>query len=598
MARAFPLRPTALLLPWTLAVLAPLPIGAQETTERPEFGTIFKSDVDGALGALRKAADPNGRVGSVRTTAQLLTAMGHCHRFYSQADGPVVRPALAALFGSRRSDGSFASADDETAADRAVTTSWAIAALAVMEPELYRSDVRQAEEWLKSSGHAGSGPWAARLAAVRAAVARGEGTPPELGRPHVERLRAALGAEGGANLAGAVDALVDVVACQTVARELDSGTDPAAAVGAEWWPSQQAGVEFLLSQQEDGSFFLRTPAGDFPDPGVSALALAALQSKPAALRTETEQAVIEAGLQKLLAMQNDDGSFAERNANYTTCAAVLALAKARRAEFGPALEKARRYLLGIQNIEDRGYARSDRDYGSIGYGGDQRGDLSNLQFAVQALREAGLPENDEALAKAVVFLQRTQNKRDVNDFSGRVRNEDGWQDVVSGDDGGAAYYPGNSPAGYVELPDGKSIPRSYGSMTYSLLKCYILAGIPTDDPRVQAAVEWIEANWSLDVNPGSDPALGEKAQYQGLYYYYMVLAQALDEAGIDSLSGRASADVASAPPQIQWRTALRESLEAAQNDDGAWLNQRNDRWWEDKSAICTIYALLALERCQ
>jgi hypothetical protein len=30
--------------------------------------------------------------------------------------------------------------------------------------------------------------------------------------------------------------------------------------------------------------------------------------------------------------------------------------------------------------------------------------------------------------------------------------------------------------------------------------------------------------------------------------------------------------------------------------DGSWVNDRNGRWWEDRALLCTIYALLALDR--
>src|SRR5690606_799169 len=132
------------------------------------------------------------------------------------------------------------------------------------------------------------------------------------------------------------------------------------------------------------------------------------------------------------------------------------------------------------------------------------GDLSNLHFSLEALRATGLPPDHDAFQKALVFLQRTQNLKSVNDFSGKVPDPDREGvvlDAVSGDDGGAAYYPGNSAAGYIVQPDGKTIPRSYGSMTYALLKSYTLAGVPGDDPRVQAAVQWIQDNWTLAVNP-------------------------------------------------------------------------------------------------
>ena len=97
----------------------------------------------------------------------------------------------------------------------------------------------------------------------------------------------------------------------------------------------------------------------------------------------------------------------------------------------------------------------------------------------------------EALAKAVVFLQRTQNLRSSNDKKTlKVKMGDETKTITPDNDGGSAYYPGNSPAGYKTLPDGRLMPRSYGSMTYALLKSFVLAGLEKDDPRVVAAFDW------------------------------------------------------------------------------------------------------------
>ena len=105
------------------------------------------------------------------------------------------------------------------------------------------------------------------------------------------------------------------------------------------------------------------------------------------------------------------GSFGNRVLNYTTCSAIMALAKAKRPEFKEALTLAQRYILAIQNVDHKDYTRQDRDFGSIGYGGDLRGDLSNTQFAIEGLRNTGIAKNHESLVKALVFLQRTQNLR-------------------------------------------------------------------------------------------------------------------------------------------------------------------------------------------
>ena len=325
----------------------------------------------------------------------------------------------------------------------------------------------------------------------------------------------------------------------------------------------------------------------------------ALQTKPLALRSQQESAVLEQGLRWLLANQNEDGSFGQQVQNYTTSVVIGALARWADPSAKTPLDKAQRFILACQNVESSGYQSSDRDYGSIGYGGSQRGDLSNVNFALQALRESGLPAEHEAFRKALVFLQRSQNLKSVNDFSGKVTDPDAGGkliDIVPGEDGGSAYYPGNSAAGYDETPDGKSKPRSYGSMTYALLKAYTLCGVSKDDPRVQAAAQ----HWTLDENPGFVVPAGDKARYAGLFYYYMVLAQSLDMASVDTVTKVVEADAKDAPKPvpIDWRKALREHLQGLQQQDGSFVNAKNPRWMESMQVLCTCYAMLALERCR
>jgi squalene-hopene/tetraprenyl-beta-curcumene cyclase len=394
----------------------------------------------------------------------------------------------------------------------------------------------------------------------------------------------------------AAQALLELVACQVANKQLDRTQD---APAASFSPAQQKAFAWLLGQQKDGVVSMRGRA----DAALTGFVLLALQTKPKAQRSADEQAAIEKGVRWLLTQQRDDGTWGEQVPNYTTCVVTGALAKwDDKAAVQAAMAKAQRAILGFQNAESGGYTRSDRDYGSIGYGSSQRGDLSNLHFSLQALRETGLPENHEAFAKALVFLQRTQNLKSHNDFSGKVPDPDREGvilDATSGDDGGAAYYPGNSAAGYLVLPDGKAVPRSYGSMTYALLKSYTLAGLKGDDPRVQAAVRWIQDNWTLAVNPGADPALGEKVQYQGLFYYYMVLGQALDLAGAKTIKAAAkNAKGEAVTEDVDWRQALRAHLEGMQKPDGTWVNAKNDRWMEGLPLLCTCYAMAALEHCK
>jgi hypothetical protein len=578
--------------------LAPFAAAAPQGAPAParKRGVVFKDEVDGLVQALTEDAKANGTAlggASTQATATILAAMARCHRrYYYPGDVPAVSHAVQALVAQRRADGSFGDAG---------ATAWAVEALTLLplEPR-FADEIAQARAWLTRQS-AAPGGFDAAVAAVLDGV-RADVFPQDLGGEAAAKAKAWRQSRAGMNHAEAADALLRLVACQVANKKLDGADAPAAA--GPWSPAQQKAAAWLMAQQKDGIFEASYAGKTFPDAAMTGFGLYALQTKPKALRTEAEQAAIEKGMQWLLAGQNADGTFGQNVPNYTTCLVVGALHRWGAPAAAPALAKAQKAILGFQNAEANGYARSDRDYGSIGYGNSQRGDLSNLHFSLQALRETGLPADHEAFQKALTFLQRTQNLKSVNDFQGKVPDPDREGvvlDATSGDDGGAGYYPGNSNAGYVVQPDGKSVPRSYGSMTYALLKSYTLAGVPGDDARVQAAVKWIADNWTLAVNPGADPAMGEKVRYQGLFYYYMVLAQALDAAKVQTVRvAKPAADGKGEPvvEAIDWRKALRAHLEGMQAADGTWQNGKNDRWMEGQKLLCTCYALTALELCR
>ncbi|MEY4674102.1 MAG: hypothetical protein RL148_1886 [Planctomycetota bacterium] len=585
-----------------LGLLAVLPTGpmtaplAAQETQAPakptrKSGTIFKAEIDQLVDGLRQHARQQGNAplggASLVASAQVLTAMANCHRRYHVSDGPVVKPTLNAFFQSRGADGSFGAGDTM---EKAQATAWIADALAAIDPDGTRTEVDAARTWLARNKQEVPS-WGSLVRTTLESV-RADWYPQDIGKSYAQAANELLGKQPF-DATAAVPLLVQLVACQVANRELDKATQPAAA---PWSDAQQKAFDWLLAQQEGGIFSFQMGAQKFPDPGFTSLGLQALLTKPAAVRTKKESDVLEQGLRWLLSQQNEDGSFGKQNTNYVTCVAVGALARWEAVEVKPALLRAQSYILAIQNVERNGYQRADRDYGSIGYGGDQRGDLSNLQFALEALRVSGLPADHEAFAKAMVFLHRTQNLKSVNEFSGKVPDDEGnLIQVTSGDDGGSAYYPGNSPMGYVDLPDGTKLPRSYGSMTYALLKSYTLAGVRGDDPRVQAAVRWLQSNWTLEENPGADPRLGEKARWQGWYYYFMVMAQALDAAGIADLR---TTDKDGKESVLDWRKELRTFLVAQQQADGSWRNQKNDRWYEGIEVIGTCYAMLALEKCR
>ncbi len=245
--------------------------------------------------------------------------------------------------------------------------------------------------------------------------------------------------------------------------------------------------------------------------------------------------------------------------------------------------------MGLQRDEADGISPTDAFYGGTGYGSDGRPDLSNMNLWMDGVAAAGLPKGDDAYRKALLFLSRCQNQSETNKLEYQETVDGASITWVAGNDGGAFYKPGESKAGFVELPDGKRVPRSYGSMTYALLKCYLLAGLPKDDARLKAAVGWIQKNYTLEENPGFDTRKDPNAGYQGLFYYYLTLGQALSAFGEETLTDAKGG-------AHRWREELTRAILSRQNPDGSWANSK-DRWWEAVPELVTSYAVLTLKTC-
>jgi len=335
--------------------------------------------------------------------------------------------------------------------------------------------------------------------------------------------------------------------------------DAAAAKGARW---------LLTQQEDDGSF------GGPAEVGKTALALSAILASPEG-RKLCDDPRVKKAVAYIVSMQQADGSIntpGEKGlANYQTSAAVSALAAYDRLAGIPAhkaiIEKARDFLLSIQNT--RGL-----DAGSWGYNSDKRGDLSNTQFTLEALKAAGLSEDSEAFKNCLQFLQRCQNRSESNDQP--------W----AGNDGGGIYYPGSSKAGVIKLADGTVVYKSYGSMTYALLRGYLLVGLKPDDPRVQAAQKWILEHYTLDENPGME---GDQ-KLQGLLYYYLSMAKAL------SLLKSPTLELPDGTKRL-WARDIAEKLVSLQEPQGSWVNKAM-RWMENDRVLATSYVLIALAECR
>jgi squalene-hopene/tetraprenyl-beta-curcumene cyclase len=389
----------------------------------------------------------------------------------------------------------------------------------------------------------------------------------------------------GASLQELVDALETVIQLHGL---LQPPAPPPASVPDLVAPGQTLSeaaaraAAFLDERQQGGTFGLDLPGWSGPEPGITALCLSAAL-KLAELRSEPRPKWIEDGLDYLVNLQRPDGSIhAEGLDVYTTSVAIEALVLGGREGDAPAIQRARDFLVIAQSDEGEGYeSELDAYYGGVGYGGDERPDLSNTQMALDAATRAGLPSDHDFFRKARVFLERCQN---LSEAGAQSWPRPGGGTVEAGNDGGAVYMPGNSPAGELKLREGVYQARSYGSMTYALVKSYLFCDVPRDDPRLTAAVRWLGANFTVERNPGFEKP---EAGGDGLYYYYLAMARTLQLLPEDSLR-----DAAGAP--IDWQVTLTRHLLDNQRTDGSWINEQSPRWWEGAPTLCTAYAVLAL----
>lgn len=366
----------------------------------------------------------------------------------------------------------------------------------------------------------------------------------------------------------------------SAALGLSSGrTDEPKQVGPDskkWDALVDKAINYLkTTQAEDGSWGAKQPMGITgvvltgvlrtgrvkPEDPMAAKALSYIESL-----INTKEGHI-AGKSPALGLQN-----------YVTSVNLMALVEAKREDkYKKVIGDATAFLKKLQWDEEKGKNPSDDFYGGAGYDSKQRPDLSNTQMFLDALKDAGVPPDDPALKKALVFVSRCQNlKGEYNDQPWADKINDG-SFIYSAAGGGSTKVEGSSPeAGLL----------GYGSMTYAGIKSMIYCGVSKDDPRVKKAYEWIQKHYTVDENPG----MPKVHAHRGLYYYYHTMAKCLDALGIDEV-------VDAEGKKHDWRADITEALAKRQKPDGSWVNDK-DQWMEGDPNLVTGYALMALSYCK
>ena len=348
---------------------------------------------------------------------------------------------------------------------------------------------------------------------------------------------------------------------------------------------------FLLSQQQDnGGFTDRAVEQMRENVSFTAMAVSALVAGTPSMNVSKDEH-IRKGLAFLVKFQREDGAIVDdpKWTNYCTSAAVSALAMAKVGEFRSNQSKAMAYLEKSQIVDE---ANKD-SFGGFPYKDGQSADGSNAFITVSALEDAGMPKDSIVRKRMERFASGLQNSSESNPGEIVITTGEGEErTVVSSDDGGAIYRRGESKAGLVKRSDGRWEFKSYGSMTYAVLKLMLFAGVGADDPRVKALVGWISNHWTLERNPGFEHAEDpQSAGQQGYFYYLFTVARALS--AYEQTTGEPLVVRDADGRKHNWRVEVARALLGRQAEDGSWRNPV-DRWMEGLQTLATAFAVQTL----
>jgi squalene-hopene/tetraprenyl-beta-curcumene cyclase len=339
-------------------------------------------------------------------------------------------------------------------------------------------------------------------------------------------------------------------------------------------------TEHTLKQAYNYLLGSQLPNGSWKDhPAITALVLYSFVLPPLYNPDAKSEAALQKGYAYLVKfVQPDGGIYREEYRNYVTAVCLLAFAESGEKKYETIIKNAKNFLIKFQLDEDEGITRDHPYYGGIGYGGDDRPDLSNTQFALDAIKAAEdyearyskitPPKADQVekeekelglhWRKALIFLARCQNVKAVNDMP------------YAKDDGGFIYESGTYK---------KERSHSYGSMTYAGVKSLLYARVNKEDTRVKRAVSWIRSHYTLAENPG----FGQVA----LYYYYMTFAKCLDALGEDVI-------VDDHGNEHYWREEFLKKLISLQYEQGYWVHT-DGRYWHKNKDLITAYAIIGIK---
>ncbi len=368
-----------------------------------------------------------------------------------------------------------------------------------------------------------------------------------------------------------------------------------------------AAADWLVSlQDQHGAWKMGPPDRQMPSPSYTGIILTALANAPEELRSRYKEPMARAKA-FLLSKANQDGSFGEGPAGsflktYTTAIAMMALSSVEQDD------KTRDALRGAQAYLKQHQLREGLGAGGLGYGDEEpkvdprtgkplikKADIPNLSvtgFAAEGMimaERAGLPRDKEFWELIIKYVRRCQNSTEVN-VEPEFRAELKKFGLSVGDDGSLYYAAVGDPkihkAGTRKIMD-REVIQGYGSMTYDGIKTYIYAGLPKDSPEVKAAVDWVRKNYSVEAHPGFPYDSTARHHLRGLFYYYLIMARALDAYGenpFETFDGK----------KHDWPRELAGRFLTTVRESRMWKND-NPAWYEGDPVLVTGYVLVTCD---
>ena len=312
--------------------------------------------------------------------------------------------------------------------------------------------------------------------------------------------------------AGSVVFLTGGTAAPPAKKKL--GPDP-----KEWNRVVDKAIAYLKTNQaEDGSWDGKR------SPGISGIVLTGmLQTGRVTVRDPT----VEKGLKFVDSLINRKaGHIAGRDPkvglqNYVTCVNLMALVAADRKTYKSVIGDASKFLKKLQWDEGEGKDPKSDFYGGAGYDSKSRPDLSNTQFFLDALVAAGIPKDDPAFKKALVFVSRCQNLKGEADTRP-------WADKIN--DGSFIYSAASNGPTKVVGQAGRWRPAR--------LRQHDLRWHQEPDllwrPQGRSAYQKGVRVDSEELHGGGNPGMPGPREW-GLYYYYHTMAKCLDVLGVDEV---------------------------------------------------------------